>query len=153
MFSEISTPSSPPSSPHVMASLDQQLQGTLAAINGLTEKVESLTSNLHTLRNENQALRGQQPIPAQSPFMPQPSYPPQSMFSPQPLPCHSPPRPSGSHLLPTPPQFSLSQIPLPHTPPARSSFKDLKITSPLPFSGKCKDTETFIHSCIFYING
>ena len=25
--------------------------------------------------------------------------------------------------------------------------------SPLPFSGKCEDTETFIHSCILYING
>ena len=25
--------------------------------------------------------------------------------------------------------------------------------SPLPFSGKRKDTETFIHSCILYING
>ena len=69
-----------------MASLDQQLQEALAAINGLTEKVQSLTSNLDVLRNENQALRGQQPVPVQSLFMPQSSYP--SMFSPQPLPRH-----------------------------------------------------------------
>ena len=74
-----------------MASLDQQLQDTLAATNGLTEKIESLTSNLHILQNENQALHGQQPIPARSPFMPQPSY--LSMFFPQPLPCHFPPQP------------------------------------------------------------
>ena len=150
VFSDISTPSSPPSSPP-MASLDQQLQEALAAINSLTKKVESLTSNLHTLQNENRALCGQQPIPAQSPFMPQPSYP--FMFSPQPLPHHFPPRPSGSRPLPTPPQLSPSHIPLPHTPLAQSSFKDLKIVSPLPFSGKCEDTETFIHSCILYING
>ena len=70
-----------------MASLGQQLQDALAAINGLTEKVESLTSNLHTLRNENQALYEQQPVPAQSPFMPQLLYP--FMFSPQPLHRHS----------------------------------------------------------------
>ena len=56
-----------------MASLDQQLQDALAAINGLTEKVESLTSNLNVLQNENQALRGQQPTPVQSPFLPQPA--------------------------------------------------------------------------------
>ena len=148
-FSNISTPSSPPSSPP-MASLDQQLQEALATINGLTKKVQSLTSNLDTLRNENQALCGQHPTPAHVPFMPQPSYP--SMFLPQPLPYHSPPRPSGSHPLPIPPHFSPSQIPLPQTPPARSFFKDPKIVSPLPFSGKCEDTEMFIHSCILYIN-
>ena len=55
-FSDISTPSSPPSSPPVMASFDQQLQEALATINGLTEKIQSLTSNLDTLQNENQAL-------------------------------------------------------------------------------------------------
>ena len=48
----------------MMASLNQQLQEALAAINGLTEKVQFLTSNLDTLRNENQALCGQQPVPA-----------------------------------------------------------------------------------------
>ena len=149
-FSNISTPSSPPSSPP-MASLDQQLQEALAAINGLTEKVQSLTSNLDILWNENQALCGQQPVPAQSPMMPQPSYP--SMFSPQPLPCHSPPWPSGSRPLPTPPQFLPSHIPLPQTPPTWSSFKNPKIASPLSFSGKCEDTEMFIHLCILYING
>ena len=69
-----------------MTSLNQQLQEALAAINGLTEKVQSLTSNLDTLYNENQALRGQRPTSARSPFMPQPTYP--SMFSP---PQHSPP--------------------------------------------------------------
>ena len=47
-----------------MASLDQQLQEALAAINGLTEKVQSLTSNLNTLWNENQALCGQRPASA-----------------------------------------------------------------------------------------
>ena len=150
-FSDIYTPSSPPSSPPAMASLDQQLQEALATINGLTEKVQSLTSNLDVLRNENQALQGQCPASAHSPFMPQPFYP--SMFSLQPLPRHSPPRPLGSRPLPTPPRFTPSHIPLPQTPPAQSSFKDPKIASPLPFSGKCKDTETFIHSCILYING
>ena len=88
-FSDISTPFSPPSSPPAMASLDQQLQEALTTINGLTEKVQTLTSNLDVLCNENQALRGSQLIPARSPFMPQPSYP--SMFSLQPLPHHSPP--------------------------------------------------------------
>ena len=78
-FSDISTPSSPPSSPQ-MASLDQQLQEALAAINGLTEKVQSLTSNLDVLRNENQTLRGQHPASAHSPYISQPTYP--SMFSP-----------------------------------------------------------------------
>ena len=129
-----------------MASLDQQLQEALAAINGLTEKVQSLTSNLDILWNENQALRGQRPASAHVPFMPPPSYP--SMFSPQPLPHHSPPWPSGSRPLPTPPWFSPSHIPLPQTPPAQSSFKDPKIASPLPFSGKREDMEMFIHSCI-----
>ena len=106
-FSDISTPSSPPSSPP-MASLDQQLQEALTAINGLTKKVQSLTSNLDTLQNKNQALCGQQPAPARSLFMPQPSYP--SMFSPQPLPRHSPPQSSGSRPLPIPPQFSPSHF-------------------------------------------
>ena len=150
VFSDISTPSSPPSSPP-MASLDQQLQDTLTAINSLTEKVESLTSNLHILRNENQALHRQQPAPAHSPFMPHPTYPPQSMFS-LPLPQHSPPRSLGSCPLSTPPRVSPSHVPLSSTPPARSFFKDLKIASPLPCSGKREDTETFIHSCILYIN-
>ena len=72
--------------------------------------------------------------------------------APQPLPRHSPSRPLGSHPLPTPPHFSPSQIPLHQSPPAQSSFKDPKITSPLPLSGKQEDTETFIHSCILYIN-
>ena len=49
------------SSPPTMASLDQQLQEALAAINGLTEKVQSLTSNLDILWNENQALHGNAP--------------------------------------------------------------------------------------------
>ena len=150
-FSDISTPSSPPSSPPAMTSLDQQLREVLDTINGLIQWVKSLINNLNTLQAENQTLRDQPPAPAQSPFMPQPYYP--SMFSPQPLPCHSPPQPSGSRPLPTPPCFSPSQIPLPQTPPAWSSFKDLKIVSPLPFSGKQEDTETFIHSCILYING
>ena len=76
-----------------MASLEQQLQEALTSINGLTQRVESLTTNLNILQTENQALCGQQPIPAHSPFMPQPSYPPHPMFSPvpQPLPHHSPP--------------------------------------------------------------
>ena len=151
-FSDISIPSSPPSSPPVMASLDQQLQDALATINGLTKKVESLTSNLNILQNENRALHGQQPAPAWSLFMPQPSYPSHSMFSPQLLPRHSPPWPLGSRPLPTPHQFSPSHIPLPQTPPAWSSFKDPKIVSPLPFSGKREDTEMSIHSCILYIN-
>ena len=138
-----------------MASLEQQLQEALASINGLMQRVESLTANLNVLQTENQTLHGQSPAPVRTPFMPQPSYSPHSMFSPapQPLPCHSPPRPSGSRPLPTPPRFTPSHIPLPQTPPVRSSFKDPKIASPLPFSGKREDTETFIHSCILYING
>ena len=138
-----------------MASLDQQLREALDAINGLTERVESLTNNIDTLQAENRTLRGQQrPTSVRQPA---PFYPMQGVWAntpaPQPLPCHSPPRPSGSRPLPTPPRFSPSQIPLPHSPPARYSFKDLKIASPLPFSGKREDTETFIHSCILYING
>ena len=129
-FSDISTPSSPPPSPPAMTSLDQQLQEALAAINGLTEKVQSLTSNLDTLRNKNQALRGQRPASVHTPFMPQPTYP--SMFSP---PQHSPPQPSGSCPLPTPPRVSPTRVPLPSTPSAQS-FKDPKIASPMPFSGK-----------------
>ena len=81
-----------------MAALDQQLQEALATINGLTEKVQSLTSNLDTLQNKNQVLRRQCPASTHSPYMPQPTYP--SMFSP---PQHSPPRPSGSCPLPIPP--------------------------------------------------
>ena len=154
-FSDISTPSSPPSSPPAIASLEQQLQEALASINGLTQRVESLTANLNILQTENQTLRGQPPAPVWTPFMPQPSYPPHSMFSPapQPLPHHSPPQPSGFRPLPTPPHFTPSHILLHQTPPARSSFKDPEIASPLPFSSKREDTETFIHSCILYING
>ena len=69
-----------------MASLDQQLQEALAAMNGLIKKVQSLTSNLDVLQNKNQALRGQWPASAHSLFMPQPTYP--SMFLPL---QHSPP--------------------------------------------------------------
>ena len=78
-----------------MASLDQQLQDTLAAINGLTEKVESLTMNLNTLQVENRTLRGLQPVPAQTPFIPQPAplYLMQGVWSntpaPQSMPRHS----------------------------------------------------------------
>ena len=147
-FSHISTPSSPPSLSPTMASLNQQLQEALATINGLTEKVQSLISNLDVLRNKNQALHGQCPASAHSPFMPQSTYP--SMFSP---PQHSPPWPSGSHPLPIPPWISPSHVPLPQTPPTWSLFKNLKIASPLPFSGKHEDTEIFIHLCILYING
>ena len=64
----------------------------------------------------------------------------------------SPPQPSGSCPLPIPPRVSPTHVPLPSTPPARS-FKDPKIASPMPFSGRREDTETFIHSCILYING
>ena len=53
-FSELFTPSLPPSSPPAMASLDQQLQEALAAINSLTQQVESLTINLNALQMENQ---------------------------------------------------------------------------------------------------
>ena len=88
-----------------------------------------------------------------TPFIPHLSYPPQSIFSPQPLPRHSPPQPSGFCSLPIPPCFSPSQVPLPQTPPAQSLFKDPKIASPLSFSSKQEDTETFIHLCILYING
>ena len=134
-------------SQEAMASLDQQLQEALAAINGLTEKVQSLTSNLDVLWNENQALHGQHPTSAHSPYMPQPTYP--SMFSPL---QHSSPRPLGSHPLPILPRVSPTRVPIPSTPPARS-FKDPKIAAPMPFSGKREDMETFIHSCILYING
>ena len=145
-FSDISIPSSPPSPPP-MASLDQQLQEALTAINDLTEKVQSLTSNLDMLQNENQALRGQCPASAHSSYMPQPTYP--SMFSPL---QHSPPQPLDSRPLPIPPRVSPTRVSIPSTPPARS-FKDLKIASPMPFSRKREDTETFIYSCILYING
>ena len=79
--------------------------------------------------------------------MPQPTYP--SMFSPL---QHSPPQSSGSHPLPILPQVSLACVLLSSTPLARF-FKDSKIVSPMPFSEKQEDTETFIHSCILYING
>ena len=58
----------------------------------------------------------------------------------------------GSHPLPIPPQTSPTHVPLPSTPPAWC-FKDPKIASPMLFSGKREDMETFIHSCILYING
>ena len=138
-----------------MSALDQQFREALDAINSLTQRVESLTNNLDTLQAENWTLCGQQrPASVQQLAL---FYPMQGVWAntpaPQPLPHHSPPQPSGSHPLPTPPHFSLSQIPLPHSPPARSSFKDPKIASPLPFSGKHEDTKTFIHLCILYING
>ena len=47
-----------------MASLEQQLQEALASINGLTQRVESLTANLNVLQTENQTLHGQLPASA-----------------------------------------------------------------------------------------
>ena len=58
-----------------MASLEQQLQEALTSINGLIQRVELLTANLHVLQTENQTLRGQPPTSVRTPFMPQPSYP------------------------------------------------------------------------------
>ena len=43
-----------------MSSLDQQLREALDTINGLTQRVKSLTNNLDTLQAENQTLHGQQ---------------------------------------------------------------------------------------------
>ena len=103
---------------------------------------------------ENQTLCGQQ-RPA-SVRQSTPLYPMQGVWSntpvPQSLPQHSPPQLSGSCPLLTPPQISPSYIPPPHSPFAQS-FKDPKIASPLLFSSKHEDTETFIHLCILYING
>ena len=117
------------------------------------EHVESLTNNLDTLQAENRTLRSQQqPASVRQPAQ---FYPMQGVWANTPalqtVPHHSPPRPSGSCPLPTPPRVSPSHVPLPQSPFARSSFKDPKIASPLPFSSKHEDTETFIHSCI--ING
>ena len=142
-LSEISTPSFPPPSPP-MASLEQQLQEALGVIDSLTQRIESLTTNLENLQHENQILRDLQ----QSIL----THPIQSMFSPPLPPQQSPPHSSASRPLPQLPQISPSHLPLPSSPPAQG-FKDPKIATPIPFTGKQNEIESFIHSCILYING
>ena len=108
---------------------------------------------------ENQTLDGQQWSASVWTFHLQqstPLYPMQEVWSntpaPQSLPHHFSPQPSDSHPLPIPPQLSPSHIPLPQSPSVQS-FKDPKIVSPLPPSGKWEDIKMFIHLYILYING
>ena len=78
-------------------------------------------------------------------------HPIQFIFSPPLPPQQSPPCPLTSRSLPQPSQISPSHLLLSSIPPAWG-FKGLKITAPMPFTGKQDETESFIHSCILYIN-
>ena len=131
-FSDLSTPSSNPSSissPITMSTPDEQLAQAIQAIGALVNQVSSLTATVNGMQMQLGDLQ----------FPP----PPRPITPAAPIPRH----PSPAHVpLPASRPFSpYYQAP----PPTR---KEPKMAVPLPFSGKREETETFINSCRLYMS-
>ena len=109
------------------------IQTLMANIGNLTQQVIHLTQNV-ALMQANQNFPPLAPIPQPSPhnfpLLPSPQY--------QPL-----PPPSLLEL--TQDQMTLM--------PSSSRIREPKIATPLPFSGKRDNTESFINGCCLYMNG
>jgi len=102
-------------------------------IGNLTQQVIHLTQNV-ALMQANQNFSPPAPIPQPSPhnfpLPPSPQY--------QPLPPPSPLELAQDQAAPM---------------PSSSRIREPKIATPLPFSGKRDDTESFINGCCLYMNG
>jgi len=109
------------------------IQTLMANIGNLTQQVVQLMQNV-ALMQANQNFPPSAPIPQSSPhnfpLPPSPQY--------QPLPP------------PSPLELAQDQMAL---MPSSLCIREPKIATPLPFSGKRDDTESFINRCCLYMNG
>jgi len=109
------------------------IQTLMANVGNLTQQVVHLTQNV-ALMQANQ------------------NFPPLTPIS-QPSPCNFPLPPSPQYQsLPPPSLLELAQdqaAPM----PSSSRIREPKIATPLPFTGKRDDTESFINGCCLYMNG
>ena len=111
-----------------MSTPDEQLAQAIQAIGALVNQVSSLTATVNGMQMQIGDLA----------FPP----PPHPITPVEPIPRH--PSPAHVPLLASQPLSPCYQA----QPPPR---KEPKMATPLPFSGKREETETFINSCRLYI--
>jgi len=122
------------------SNLENQLADAMTVIQMLMANIGNLTQQVVHLMQNMALMQANQNFPPPAPI-------------PQPSPCNLPLLPSPQYqLLPPPSPLELAQD---QTAPMSSSshIREPKIATPLPFSGKRDDTESFINRCCLYMNG
>jgi len=124
----------------VSSNLENQLADTMTVIQMLMANIGNLTQQVVHLRQNVALMQANQNFP-----------PPAHILQPSPRNLPLPPSPQYQPL-PPPSLLELAQdqaAPM----PSSSCIREPKIATPLPFSGKRDDTESFINGCCLYMNG
>jgi len=122
------------------SNLENQLADAMMVIQTLIVNIGNLTQQVIHLMQNVALMQANQNFPPPAPI-------------PQPSPRNFPLSPSPRYQsLPPPSPLELAQDQVAPIP-SSSRIREPKITTPLPFSGKRDDTESFINRCCLYMNG
>jgi len=123
-----------------LLNLENQLADTITVIQTLMVNVGNLTQQVIHLMQNVALMQANQNFLPPAPIL-------------QPSPCNFPLPPSPQYQpLPPPSPLELAQDQVAPMP-SSSRIREPKIATPLPFSGKRDDTESFINRCCLYMNG
>jgi len=123
-----------------LSNLENQLADAMMVIQMLMVNVGNLTQQVVHLTQNMALMQANQNFPPPAPI-------------PQPSSCNFPLPPSPQYQpLPPPSLLKLAQDQA-ALMPSSSHIREPKIATPLSFSGKRDDTESFINGCCLYMNG